>query len=268
MAYHQLAEVGQALSAEDAYPKVAAAAARAIALGELTPEAHLAAAAVKVYERDLRGVEREHRRAIELDPNSAVAHEQYGMLLSLLGRFSEALQHVRLAQSLDPLSPRATWSVATVLRYARRYDEAVVEARHALDLDPNYGAAYYTLGLCYTAKGRFNDAIDAYRRSSRPGGNLGHAYALSGRTTEARLLVTDLEKRYLQRGSAGQIAQIYVGLGDRERAFEWLYRGAERMPANIPTWKVAEIWDPLRSDPRFAELLKRAGLDEPKTASQ
>ena len=122
MAYAQLAEVGQALSAEEAYPKVLEAATRALSLDDSLPEAHLAASHVKVYEKDLQGVERERRRAIDLDPGSSLAREQYGTFLSLVGRFPEALDQVRQAQSLDPLSPRATWSVATVLRFARRYD--------------------------------------------------------------------------------------------------------------------------------------------------
>jgi eukaryotic-like serine/threonine-protein kinase len=269
MAHHQLAEVGQELAPEAAYPRVAEAAARALALDETLPEAHLAAANVKVFERDWRGVERERRRAIELGPNSALAHEQYGIFLSLMGRFPEALDHVRLAQSLDLLSPRATWAVATVLRYARRYDEAIAEARRALDLDPNYGAAYHTLGLCYEAKGRLDEAINAYLQAGRgANGNLGHAYAVAGRAAEARTLLASLEERYLPGGHAGQIAQIYIGLRDHERAFEWLARGAGRMPANVPTWKVAEIWDPLRSDPRFRELLESAGLAEPEARAK
>jgi serine/threonine-protein kinase len=263
MAYAQLSEIGQAPSAEEAYPKVLEAATRALSLDDLLPEAHLAASLVKVYEKDLQGVERERRRAVELDPRSAFAREQYGMFLSLVGRFPEALDQVRQAQSLDPLSPRATWAVATVLRYARRFDEAIAEARRALDLDPNYGPAYHALGLCYDATSNFDEAIAAFRRAGQSAGNLGHAYARAGRTKEARALLTDLETRYSQRGgSVGQIAQIYVGLGELERALEWLERGTERMPAAIPTWKVAEIWDPLRSDPRFSQLLRKAGLDE------
>ena len=263
MAYYQLAEVGPALSPEEAYPKVSDAATRALSLDDSLPEAHLAASLVKVYERDLHGVERERRRAVELDPHSSLAREQYGMFLSLLGRFPEALEHVRQAQSLDPLSPRATWAVATVLRYARRYDEAIAEARRALELDPNYGPAYHTLGLCYEAKGNLDEAIASFGRAGQSAGNLGHAYAVAGRTKEARALLADLENGYTQRGGAGGIAQIYVGLGDLERALEWLDRGTERMAATIPTWKVAEIWDPLRSDPRFPQLLRKAGLAEP-----
>jgi tetratricopeptide (TPR) repeat protein len=183
-----------------------------------------------------------------------------------LGRFSEALEHARMAQSLDPLSPRAAWTVASVLRYARRYDEAIAEARRALQLDPNYGPAYHTLGLCYEAQGRLDEAIDAFLRSGRrPNGNLGHAYAVAGRINEARAIVAELEKHSPERGGMGHIAQVYVGLGDLERAFEWLSRGAERVPSQVPTLKVAEIWDPLRSDPRFLKLLEKEGLSEPQT---
>jgi tetratricopeptide (TPR) repeat protein len=153
-----------------------------------------------------------------------------------------------------------------VLRYARRYDEAIAEARRALQLDPNYGPAYHTLGLCYEAQGRLDEAIDAFLRSGRrPNGNLGHAYAVAGRINEARAIVAELEKHSPERGGMGHIAQVYVGLGDLERAFEWLSRGAERVPSQVPTLKVAEIWDPLRSDPRFLKLLEKEGLSEPQT---
>ena len=265
MAYAQWSQLA-VMSAEETYPKVAEAAARALSLDALLPEAHIAASVVKVYERDLRGADRERRRAIELDPHSVLAREQYGMFLSLLGRFSEALDHARMAQSLDPLSPQAAWTVASVLRYARRYDEAIAEARRALELDPNYGPAHHTLGLCYEAQGRLDEAIDAFLRSGRrPNGNLGHAYAVAGRIKEARTILADLEKHNPERGGTGHIAQVYVGLGDLERAFEWLSRGAERMPSQVPTLKVAEIWDPLRSDPRFLKLLEKEGLTGPAT---
>jgi tetratricopeptide (TPR) repeat protein len=265
MAYAQLSQLAE-MSAEESYPKVAEAAARALSLDEMLPEAHIASSVVKTYERDQRGADYERRRAVELDPHSVFAREHYGMFLSLLGRFSEALEHARMAQSLDPLSPRAAWTVASVLRYARRYDEAIAEARRALQLDPNYGPAYHTLGLCYEAQGRLDEAIDAFLRSGRrPNGNLGHAYAVAGRINEARAIVAELEKHSPERGGMGHIAQVYVGLGDLERAFEWLSRGAERVPSQVPTLKVAEIWDPLRSDPRFLKLLEKEGLSEPQT---
>ena len=237
---------------------------RALSLDESLPEAHLAAAALRKAALDWVGTEREYRRAIELDPNSVDARVEYGVWLSALARHAEALDQVRLANSLDPLSPRAAWAVATVLRFARRYDEAIAQAKKALALDPNYGPAYHTLGLCYSAKGKFDEAIAAFMRSGRPSGNLGQTYALAGRTREARKLLADFEARYEQTGAGAlDIAQIYVGLGDNDRAFEWLAR--DRPPSEHFTFKVAETWDPLRSDPRFARLLERWHLTDAQT---
>jgi len=135
-------------------------------------------------------------------------------------------------------------------------------AREALRLDPTYGPAFHALGLCYEAQGQLERAIDSYRRSGQASGNLGHAYAMAGRTEEARQLLNDFEQRYHITGTgAGGIAQVYVGLRDYDHAFEWLQRMVEEggQPATL---KVADVWDPLRSDPRFPALLAKLGLDQ------
>jgi TolB-like protein/Flp pilus assembly protein TadD len=245
---------------EIASTRAAHAAERALSLDDSLPEAHVAAAVVRAEALDWIGTEREYRRAIELDPNNVQARVGYGVWLSMLGRQAEALEHVRLAESLDPLSPYALWAVATTLRNGHRHDEAIAQARKILLLDPNYGLAHFTLGLCLSAKGKYEQAITAFLRSGRrAGGNLGQTYALAGRIGEARRLLADL----IARGDDDRgVAQIYVGLGDKDRAFEWL---ARERPQGTATLKVAEIWDPLRTDPRFAKLLERWRLTDAQT---
>jgi adenylate cyclase len=261
-AYQELSFTG-ALKAKEAYPQAARAAERALALNDSLSEAHLAAAGVKMYfEWDWRGAERECRRALELNPSSADARERYGLVLSLEGRFDEALDQLRLAQSLDPLSPRTGWVLASALYWARHYDAAIAEARRILKIDPHYAWAYYTLGQCYVEKGEPEEAIQAFLRPTGrvPPGNLGYAYALSGRTAEAREVLHDLEKRHAQAGGgSAMIAMVYTGLGETDRALQCL----ETAYANrgwLGTLKVAPVWDRLRGDPRFARLLQKVGL--------
>ena len=261
-AYGDLSFTGGSVP-QDAYQEAARAVGRALALDVALPETHMAAASLKYrFEHDWSGAERESRRAIDLDPNSGIAHERYGMVLALEGRFAEALNEARLAESLDPLSPRTTWMVAVVLFYARRYDEAIDQAKRTLEIDPTYDWAYQTLAQCYEEKGKFDEAIRLYLRAGRSSGNLGHAYAMAGRTTEARHLLAELEKRYGETGlQAAGIAMVYSGLGDRDRAFKWL-ETAYKDRRWLGTLKVAPVWDRLRSDPRFAQLLQKAGLAE------
>ncbi len=254
-AYQELGFSG-GLVRREAYPKAAQAAERALALDDSLPQAHVAAARVKMFfEWDWRGTERECRRAIELDPSNAAARERYGLLLSVEGRFGESLDQLRLAQSLDPRSARTGWGLASVLYYARRYDDAIAEARRILEIDPNYAWAYYTLGQCYTEKGELDRAIQAFLRPAGriPTGNLGYAYALAGRTAEARKLLADLDTT--------MNAMVHIGLGEYDRAFQCLERTYERR-GWLGTLKVAPVWDRLRPDPRFHNLLQRVGLAE------
>jgi DNA-binding winged helix-turn-helix (wHTH) protein/tetratricopeptide (TPR) repeat protein len=232
--------------------------AQSLALDDSLSEAHLAAAELRMTRHDWPVAGREYRRAVALAPKNSIARQQYAMWLSYQGRFDEALNEARLGESLDPLSPPARNTVAEVLRHARRFDEAIAQAHRVLELNPNFGRAHAVLGHCYLAQGRFEPAIEEHRRSGNTGGNLGSAYALAGFTKEAREIVDALQKRYASTGGGpGEIAQGYIGLGEFDRAFEWLSRAVE--DGSVWTLKVAVVWDPLRADPRFEQLLRRAG---------
>ena len=233
----------------------------AAALDPSALEVRLATAQSKLAATDWHGANVEFERIVAEAPSDAGGHEAYAVALSLEGRFDDALREGHRARELDPLSAYAATTVANTLRFARRYDEAIVVAQDALRLDPTYGPAFHALGLCYEAQGQLERAIDSYRRSGQPSGNLGHAYAVAGRTDEARQLLNDFEQRYRKTGAgAGGIAQIYVGLHEYDRAFEWLQRMADD-GGQPTTLKVADVWDPLRADPRFPVLLAKLGLD-------
>ena len=234
----------------------ARAAERSAALDDANPMLGVATAELKLRAGDWIGAEQEFQRTIERAPTNAAVREAYANVLALHGRFDDAMKEARTAQALDPLSPRMVSTLASVLRFARRYQEAIAEAERALSLDPTFGPALHTLGLSYQALGQVDRAIEFYEREGQPSGNLGHAYAVAGRVDDARRLLRHFETRYDRQGSgAGAIAQIYVGLGEHDRAFEWL---ARQVDTGAPTTlRVAEIWDPLRPDPRFQDLLAK-----------
>jgi DNA-binding winged helix-turn-helix (wHTH) protein/Flp pilus assembly protein TadD len=230
---------------------------RALTLDDRLPEAHLSAAQLWMTLHDWSRAGREYERAIELAPNHSVARQDYALWLSYQERFDEALKQARLAESLDPLSIRARNAVAEVLRHARRFDQAITQAQRVLELDPNYGRAHAILGHCYLAKGKLDAAIEEHRRSSHSSGNLGFAYAVAGRTKEASESLAEMEARYAAtQGGPGEIAMVYIGLRQYERAFEWLTRAVE--DGSVWSLKVAIVWDPLRSDPRFDQLVRRS----------
>jgi DNA-binding winged helix-turn-helix (wHTH) protein/Tfp pilus assembly protein PilF len=232
---------------------------RALVLDESLPEAHLASAELHMTLHDWPAAGREFRRAIDVAPSHSVARQRYAMWLSYQERFEEAIKEARFGESLDPLSVQARNTVAEVLRHARRCDEAIPQAHQALELNPHFGRAHSVLGHCYFAQGRLDAAIEEYRRSSGSTGNLGFAYALAGRTIDARRILESAEGRYAStRGGAGDIAQVYIGLGEFDRAFEWLSRAVD--DGGVRTLKVAAVWDAIRSDPRFDELLRKSGL--------
>ena len=234
---------------------------RAFALDESLPEAHLANAELHMTLHDWPAAGREFRHAIDVAPSHSIARQRYAMWLSYQERFEEAIKEARFGESLDPLSAQARNTVAEVLRHARRCDEAIPQAQRALELNPHFGRAHGILGHCYFAQGRLDAAIEEYRRSSGSTGNLGFAYALAGRTIEARRILELVEGRYAStRGGAGDIAQVYIGLGEFDRAFEWLSRAVD--DGGVRTLKVAVVWDPIRSDPRFEELLRKSGFGE------
>jgi tetratricopeptide (TPR) repeat protein len=250
------------LAPQTAYSEASRAVQRALALNDSLPETQLAVAAVRHrFERDWAGAERAFQRAIAFGPNSVAAHTDYGMLLSLQGRFDEALEHVRMATSLDPLSARARWMVATVMLYGRKYDECIKELEQTLQLDPNYGQAYNVLGQCHQWAGRIDRAIAAYERAGLAfKGNLGNAYAAAGRRDDARRVAAEMERRFRDSGvGATGIAMIHIGLGEIDQAFHWLATAHQRGNWLGPL-KVAPVYDPIRTDPRFTDLLQKIGL--------
>ena len=251
-------------------PKAKAAAVEALKLDDSLAEAHTSLGMVMYeYDFDWAGSEREFRRAIELNPNYAFAHDQYGYLLLWQGRFDESLAEMTRASELDPLSARITMDVGVALGYQAKYAPAKEQFRKALELDPSFFFAQWSLGWTDLEMDKFNEAIPELEKAramdSPPfvAGFLGYAYAKSGDRAKAEAMIAELNQMSSHRFvSPFCSAVIYIGLGDKQRALEGLEKVFEVRSQWLTILKVDKIFDPLRSEPRFIALLKKVHLDK------
>ena len=260
------------LPPKEAYAKAREAATKALEVDDTLGEAHNALAAVKSsYDWDRPGAEREYKRAIELNPGYATAHQWYGELLSdALGRHEEGLAEINHAQQLDPLSLIINAVHGRILLGAGRDDLAIEQLQKTLEMDPNFALAHYYLGWAYVRKGAFTEAIAELQRATTlsPGisdykAGLGYAYARAGKSAEARKVLYELKEQSKQRYvSWSDFAGIYAGLGEKDQAFAFLQKAYEQRDYGLLYMKVAPFLDPLLSDPRFTDLLRRVGLPQ------
>lgn len=254
----------------EALPKAKTAALKALEIDDTLAEAHASLAHAKYYDREWTTIEQEYKRAIELNPKYPTAPSWYAVYLMSLGRFDEALVQIRRAQELDPLSLPINMTVGWVLLTARRPEESEQQLRKTLEMDPNFILAHHRLGLAYEQQAKYNEAIAEFKQvvtltERKPLGvaALARAYALAGKRADAQKILNELQQmsndRYV---SPAAVAAIYAALGDKDQAFTWLERAQKEHDGILVRLKVDPRYDSLRSDPRFAELLKRAGLDQ------
>jgi tetratricopeptide (TPR) repeat protein len=256
----------------DAFPKATAAAAKALVLDASLGEAHASLAyALDLYGWDWVAAETEYKQAIQLNPGYATAHQWYSWHLFMVGRDDDALNELRRAESLDPLSLIINADIADALCVAHRYDEAVEQSEKTLKMDANFAVGHYELGQALVQKHMYDQAIVEFQRAIELSGhsgafdsNLGYAFAVSGRKEEALKIVDELESRHPTNYSVdADIALIYVGLDDQDEAINRLNKAFDaRFKASILR---RPAFDPLRSDPRFQDLLRRMGLPTSKS---
>jgi eukaryotic-like serine/threonine-protein kinase len=252
-----------------AMPKAKEYALKALTIDDTLSDAHTALAVVNFYaDWDWSGAEKEFKRAIELNPSDAEAHRMYSVYLSAMGRTDGALAEIRAAENLDPVSISTTSNAGWTLYFARQYDRAIEQCQKALEADPSNVGAHDCIGYAYMAKGDYDKAIEECTTAATLSGNdpvrlagLGRAYALAGKTTEARRVIADLRNASKQHYVPPYfVATVYTALGEKDEAFSWLEQAHADRDSYLTWVKVDDALDPLRSDARFANLLRRINL--------
>jgi len=254
------------LDPKETMPKAEAAVKKALELDESLADAHSELAGIKGNAWDWAGAEREYKRAIELNPNYVTAHGAYSFYLRSMGRHEQAIAEAKRARELDPLWPVANANIGYALYFARRYDEAIEQLKKTLDLDQNFAYAHMILGYTYAAKGDSEQAIAEYKEAIKLGRDgtsekcyLGYALAKAGQRGEAEAILEQLEttSEYV---SPAELAVLYVGLGEKEKALSALERAYAAHDLQMQYLGIDPGYDSLRSEPRFKELMRKVGL--------
>jgi len=259
-----------AIPPQEAMPQAEELALKALELDDTLGLAHAVLGDVhRAYHWDWETAEREYKRAMELDPSGYQAPYGYAMLMGALGRHEEAIALSRRAEQVDPLELRTRTGVALQLNRARQYDEAIEQCRTILDIDPNFPIVYAELANAYRGKGLHQESDAAWQRGQTLLGV--SEEVLEGRSEAAILGEEGIArwrlKRNTQRVQRGEyvpptsFAYNYATLGEKDQAFEWLEKAYQERVGDLIYLKVEYIWDPLRDDPRFHDLLRRMNLE-------
>lgn len=248
-------------SRDETLQKAKQAAQKALELDDALAEAHTSLAFIHFFFEDksastAESAEKEFKRAIVLNPNYATAHHWYSDFLAMKGREDEAMREIKLAVSLDPLSSIINTTLGERLFYARRYDEAISQLRQTIEMNDQFATAHYLLAMAYEQKGMFDEAMAEAQKARALtklddfDAVLAHLYAVSGKKAEAEKMLADLINR---RAHPHAVALVYAGLGDNDRAMQWL----ERLDKTKSRWflKSDPRLDALRSKPEFQSLI-------------
>src|SRR2546425_177801 len=259
------------LSPSEAAPKAKAAAMKALELDDTLAEAHTSLAFIKLnFDWDWTGAEREFKRAIELNPNYSNAHHWYSHYLMAMGRIEESLAESKRALELDPLSLITNVHLGWHYLNAHQYDLAIEQLSKALEMDPNFGVGHWYLGLADAQKERYSEAENELRKAKEllkdslvVEADTGYVYAVSGKKDQALKVIDELKelskRRYV---SSYHVAMIYLALKEKDQAFEWLENAYRERSDLLVYLKVEPRLDSLRSDQRFADLVRRVGLPQ------
>ena len=220
------------------------------------------------YDWDWSRAEKRFKRALEINPSYAHAHLWYSLFFEVMGQAEEAIAEAKRARDLDLLSLWTNVNLASQFYQARRYDEAIEQLERTLELDPDFWAAHWGLDDAYSQKAMYpqatrelQNALAVSDRNPAVLASLGYTYGVSGRKDEALETIKELkllsQDRYV---SPFNVATVHMGLGQKDHALEWLEKGYEARSRSMIWLKVDARCDPLRSDPRFQDLLRRIGF--------
>ena len=261
--YSLLGAQHNVLPPRESFPKARAAASRALEIDPMLAEAYASLAFINCwFEWNWTASEQNHLKAIELKPNYPTAHHWYGELLTTMGRFEEAYVELQMAQELDPLSLAINVDLAASFYYARDFKRSERQLLNLLELNASFVRAHVILGKVYVQQGEFARGIEILQKAVELSGEdpvtlsaLAHAVALIGKTPEAQKLVDDLHTTAKQRYvSAYHIAEVYLGLGNKELAYKWLDQAYENRDVELVWLKVSPVFESLRCEPRFTDL--------------
>jgi adenylate cyclase len=258
------------LTSTEAMVKARETAVKAVQLDDKSAEAHTSLAVFKCfYEFDWAGCESEFRRAFALNPNYAFAHDQLGMALALLGRLDEAMAEGARAAELDPLSPQIQLDTVFALAFQGKYQAAVEQADRALELDQTYFYTHMQKGWINLEAGKSSAAVPELQKANLTeaptyaAAYLGYAYGASGDRAKAGAMIEELNRRSLQGYVPPfNLAIVYLGMGDRDRAMDYLEQAYSAHSQMLCWLKMDKIFDPLRSEPRFIALLKKLNFEK------
>ena len=264
--YGRMGESGQ-MAYKEAFSRQKAEALRAIELDDSLPEGHAELAnTAMTLDWDWATAETQFNRALELNPNSAPIHEKYAFYLARTGQLSKALAEVERGVDLDPVTWHSFHADGFICYFARHYDDALslIQRVQALNINPPDWS--FLRGDVYVEQGKFSESIAEFLKSGAGPDSLGHlgnTYARAGRIDDARKTITKLEQ-HVEKNGVGryEIALVYAGLGNKQQAFRWLEEAYAAHDVGLLYLKIDPCLDPLRSDPRFDDLVRRVGLTE------
>jgi len=257
------------LPPKDSYPLAREWAKKAVEIDDSLAEAHSSLASIfENYDWDWKAADAEYRRSIELNPNYSTARTWYAQALVRRGETDEALRQIDLARNIDPLSLSLETIAGRILYFGKRYPEALTRLHKAVDLDPSFSAAHLALGQTYEQMGKVNEALDEFHKaeaiepqSSLIAAALGHCLAIAGRRAEAEAIANRLEKQSKESYiSPGNLAIVYAGLNDRERAINYLKLASDERSSWITFLTVEPRFDNIRTDSRFKNFVTKSGL--------
>jgi len=259
------------LPSKEVFPKAKAAARKALEIDDTLSEAHASIGYIKLYfDWDWLDAERELKRALDLNPNYAIAHNYYAIYLNAMGRVDEAITESKRALEIDPLLSNNNLLLGAWFIFARKYDEAIEQFRKIIEMDPNFIWAHIWLGLTYIEKAMYEEAIAELQKAVNIAGDIAHAlgwlgsaYGYSGQTGEALKILNRLNKlskeRYIPSISK---AWLCMGLGDNDQVFEHLEKAYLERDSYLIFLNTYPDYDKLRSDSRFTALLKKIGFEK------